>query len=122
MIPYDMITAWSVAHAWPTREQVEQDLLLSQAICEISNDDPLGKELVIRGGTAFHKMFLPKSYRYSEDLDYVRTTQGGIAEITKRLTEIGKSFGYSVNTRIGLKTCLCACKNREDTNLAKQLS
>jgi predicted nucleotidyltransferase component of viral defense system len=102
MIPYDTITAWSVTHAWPTREQVEQDLLLSQAICTISNDDLLGKELVMRGGTAFHKMFLPKPYRYSEDLDYVRTTQGGIAEITKRLTEIGQSLGYSVKTRMGM--------------------
>ena len=102
MIPYDTITAWSNVHAWPTREQVEQDLLLSQAICEISNDSILGKELVIRGGTAFHKIFLPKSYRYSEDLDYVRTTQGGIAEITKRLTEIGSALGYSVKTKIGM--------------------
>ena len=101
MIPYDMITAWSTNHAWPTREQIEQDLLLSQAICEIANDEILGKELVIRGGTAFHKMFLPKPYRYSEDLDYVRTTQGGIGEITSRLTEIGTSLGYSVKTKIG---------------------
>jgi len=102
MIPYDTITAWSTVHAWPTREQVEQDLLLSQAICEISNNPFLGKELVIRGGTAFHKIFLPKSYRYSEDLDYVRVTQGGIADITKHLTEIGKSLGYSVKTKIGM--------------------
>jgi len=102
MIPYDIITAWSYTHAWPTREQVEQDILLSQAICEISNDDILGSELVIRGGTCFHKLFLPKPYRYSEDIDYVRTTQSGIAEITKRLTEIGKSLGYSVRTKIGM--------------------
>ena len=96
-----MITAWSTNHNWPTREQIEQDLLLSQAICEIANDEILGKELVIRGGTAFHKMFLPKPYRYSEDLDYVRTTQGGIGEITSRLTKIGTSLGYSVKTKIG---------------------
>jgi predicted nucleotidyltransferase component of viral defense system len=102
MIPYDVITAWSVTHDWPTREQVEQDLLLSQAICEIAKDDFLGKELTIRGGTAFHKLFLPKPYRYSEDIDYVRTTQGGIAEVTKRLTEIGRRLGYSVKTKIGM--------------------
>jgi len=35
MIPYDSITAWGATHPWSTREQVEQDLLLSQALCEI---------------------------------------------------------------------------------------
>jgi hypothetical protein len=102
MIPYNTITAWGVAHPWPTREQIEQDLLLSQAICEISNDSFLGKELVIRGGTAFHKMFLSHPFRYSEDIDYVRTSQGGIGGIMKRLTEIGNALGYSVNTRMGV--------------------
>ena len=70
MIPYDAITAWGVAHPWPTREQVEQDLLLSRAICAIATDPYLGQELVFRGGTAFHKLFLPEPHRYSEDLDY----------------------------------------------------
>jgi predicted nucleotidyltransferase component of viral defense system len=102
MIPYNVITGWSVSHPWPTREQIEQDLLLSQAICEISNDALLGEELVMRGGTAFHKLFLPQPYRYSEDLDYVRTSQGGIGDIMKRLTEIGNGLGYTVRTKMGM--------------------
>jgi len=28
MIPYDTITAWSYDHTWPTRDQVEQEILL----------------------------------------------------------------------------------------------
>ena len=32
MIPADAVTAWGVDHPWPTRGQVEQDLLLSRAI------------------------------------------------------------------------------------------
>ena len=102
MIPASEITRWGVEHPWSTREQVEQDLLLSQAICEVSTDLFLGKELLLRGGTAFHKLFLPKPLRYSEDLDYVRTSAGGIGEIMKRLTTLGGELGYSVNTKMGL--------------------
>lgn len=65
MIPASDITRWSVSHAWATREQIEQDFLLSQAMCEVANDQYLGQELAIRGGTAFHKLFLPRALRYS---------------------------------------------------------
>lgn len=34
MIPANAITAWGVDRMWPTREQVEQDLLLSRAISQ----------------------------------------------------------------------------------------
>lgn len=60
MIPYNDITAWGNDHQWVTREQIEQDLLLSQAICEISKDELLGSELIFRGGTALHKIFCRK--------------------------------------------------------------
>ena len=36
MIPESTVTAWSVGHPWPDADQVEQDLLLAQAICEIA--------------------------------------------------------------------------------------
>ena len=78
MIPANAVTAWSVNHPWPTREQVEQDLLLSRAICAIAQDDYLSHELVFRGGTALHKLHLKHPYRYSEDLDYVRSSATGI--------------------------------------------
>jgi predicted nucleotidyltransferase component of viral defense system len=100
MIPASDITKWGVTHPWPTREQIEQDLLLSQAICGIANDQLLGTELVIRGGTAFHKLFLPEPFRYSEDLDYVRSSGGGIGEILSRLSHLGEELGYKVNSQI----------------------
>lgn len=100
MIPGNIVTAWSVEHPWPDSDQVEQDLLLAQAICEIANDELLGKELVIRGGTAFHKLYLDEPCRYSEDLDYVRTSAGGIGDIMKRLTEMGKDLGFEVRTQM----------------------
>ena len=101
MIPQNVITNWSLAHPWPNADQVEQDLLLAQAICVIASDDLLGRELVIRGGTALHKLYLPRPFRYSEDLDYVRTTTGGIGAIMRRLTDMGKGLGYVVRTQMG---------------------
>lgn len=102
MITNQDIAFWSIDHPWQSADQVEQDLLLSQAICVIANDALLGGELVLRGGTAYHKLFLPQPYRYSEDLDYVRTTSGGIGEVMKRLTSLGKGLGYRVNTKMGM--------------------
>lgn len=100
MVDQTTVTQWAVTHPWPTADQVEQDLLLAQAICEISVDPVLSDELVIRGGTAFHKLYLPRPYRYSEDLDYVRTTEGGIGGITKRLTMLGGGLGFEVRTQM----------------------
>ncbi|HET7386734.1 MAG TPA: nucleotidyl transferase AbiEii/AbiGii toxin family protein [Nocardioidaceae bacterium] len=102
MIPANVITAWAVEHPWPTRLQVEQDLLLSQAICEIANHRYLGEELVFRGGTALHKLHVPALYRYSEDLDYVRVSAGGIGEVTRTLTDLGTTLGYQVTTKVGM--------------------
>jgi predicted nucleotidyltransferase component of viral defense system len=101
MLPANIITAWAADHPWPTRTQVEQDLLLSQAICAISNHSYLGDELAFRGGTALHKLHTAQPYRYSEDLDYVRSTAGGISDLTKALTEVGQVLGYKANTRVG---------------------
>ena len=102
MISLHDITQWGIDHPWSSQDQIEQDLLLSQAICEIANDRLLGNELVLRGGTAFHKLFLDEAFRYSEDLDYVRTTAGGIGGIMKRLTDLGQELGYRVNTKMGM--------------------
>ncbi|MBX3195847.1 MAG: nucleotidyl transferase AbiEii/AbiGii toxin family protein [Microbacteriaceae bacterium] len=85
---------------WPTLEQVEQDLLLSRAICAIASHEYLGEELVFRGGTALHKLHLPQPFRYSEDLDYVRRTGSGIARLTRALTHLGESLGFEVRTRV----------------------
>ncbi len=100
MIPRAAITEWSRFVPWPSVEQVEQDLLLSRLIIEIANDDYLGHELLFRGGTCLHKLHAPKPVRYSEDLDYVRSTGGGIADLTRGVTQIGKRLGMEVRTRI----------------------
>ncbi len=59
MIPTAYVTEWATRTPWPTRTQIEQDLLLSRLIIEIANDDYLGSELVFRGGTCLHKLRSP---------------------------------------------------------------
>lgn len=100
MIPQAAITEWGRVVPWPTSEQIEQDLLLSRLIVEIANDGYLGSELVFRGGTCLHKLHAPSPLRYSEDLDYVRTTSGGIGDLTQTLSEMGRRLGMRVNTRV----------------------
>ena len=100
MIPAAYVTDWGRRAPWPTREQIEQDLLLSRLILEIANDEHLRAELVFRGGTCLHKLYLPTALRYSEDLDYVRTTAGGIGPIIDAVRRIGESLGMLVDTRV----------------------
>jgi predicted nucleotidyltransferase component of viral defense system len=102
MMPRKDIIQWSVSHPWHNENQVEQDLLLSRAMIEVASDRLLGKELVLRGGTAFHKLFLPEPLRYSEDLDYVRMGTGGIGDVMKRLTSLGLDLGFDVRTKMGM--------------------
>jgi predicted nucleotidyltransferase component of viral defense system len=74
LIPPAYINAWAAQAPWPNDADIEQDLILSRLMIEIANDDLLGPELAMRGGTCLHKLYLPEPLRYSEDLDYVRTT------------------------------------------------
>ncbi|MCL2483523.1 MAG: nucleotidyl transferase AbiEii/AbiGii toxin family protein [Propionibacteriaceae bacterium] len=89
-----------ITHPWATADQIEQDLLLSRAICAIADHPYLGNELLFRGGTALHKLQLPTPLRYSEDLDYVRTTAGGIGTLTGALLDLGRDLGFDVRSKI----------------------
>lgn len=93
MIPKAFITQWSRIAPWPSETQVEQDLLLSRLMVEIANDDLLGSELAMRGGTCLHKLYLPAPARYSEDLDYVRRTRSGIGPFLEALREVATAIG-----------------------------
>lgn len=101
MIPARHIRAWSRVAPWLTDEQVEQDLVLSRLIIEITNHPVLGEELVFRGGTCLHKVVLPEPLRYSEDLDYVRATHGPIGPLLDAIREVADRLGMDVNTDVG---------------------
>jgi predicted nucleotidyltransferase component of viral defense system len=57
--------------------------------------------LVFRGGTAFHKLHLPFPLRYSEDLDYVRSTASTVGPLLTTLRQIGDEIGFKTNSQVG---------------------
>ena len=73
MIPRAYIQAWSAKAPWPDFRQVEQDLIISRALCELFNAPALTGKIAFRGGTAIHKLLFEQPLRYSEDIDLVQT-------------------------------------------------
>ncbi len=102
-----MITEADIAHwrtkvPWITPEHVEQDLVLSRLIIEFANHPLLGDDLIFRGGTCFHKLWLDRAWRYSEDLDYVRRHEGGIGHVLDAIRDVARIVGFDdVRTEIG---------------------
>ncbi len=88
MIPRMNIIAWSAKAPWADMRQVEQDLIISRALVELFADQMLAREVRFRGGTALHKLHLPKPLRYSEDIDLVRTAAGPIGPLLDRIREM----------------------------------
>jgi len=87
MIPAMNIIAWGQVAPWAEQRQIEQDLIISRALVELFRDDFLKEQLRFRGGTALNKLHFPAPLRYSEDIDLVRTTRGGIGPILDRIRE-----------------------------------
>lgn len=95
MIPQAYITEWSSKAPWPTSVQIEQDLILSRLIIELAQDSILAEELAFRGGTCLHHLFMKTPLRYSEDLDYTRTSNTAIGPILDAVRSIGIRIGLS---------------------------
>lgn len=73
MIPNSHIQAWRAHAPWPEHRQVEQDLIICRALCDLFNAPALAGKIAFRGGTAIHKLLFEKPLRYSEDIDLVQT-------------------------------------------------
>lgn len=93
MLPQAALNAWAQHAPWPNDLDVEQDLILSRAIIDIANHPLLGDELAFRGGTSLHKLHVDQPWRYSNDLDYARTTNGPIKEIMAALRQTMQTVG-----------------------------
>lgn len=110
MIPAAHITHWAAGAPWPTRQQVEQDLVLSRLIVEFARHPLLADALAFRGGTCLHKLHLPTALRYSEDLDYVRTTAGPVGDIVDAIRDTTSRIGLVERSRKikhGMATYVC---------------
>lgn len=73
MIPLAYIQAWSRQAPWPDLRQVEQDLVISRALCDLFASPALKGKIAFRGGTAINKLLFKQPLRYSEDIDLVQT-------------------------------------------------
>ncbi len=85
MTPASEIKAWSNVVPWITDEQIEQDLVICRSLVEIFSNEFLAQNLVFRGGTALHKLYLQPQPRYSEDIDLVQKKAGPIKDIIEQL-------------------------------------
>jgi len=72
LIPISFLHDWSTRAPWPDLRQVEQDLIISRALCDLFNSPALKGKIAFRGGTAIHKMLFEEPLRYSEDIDLVQ--------------------------------------------------
>jgi Nucleotidyl transferase AbiEii toxin, Type IV TA system len=96
------IAHWRTQVPWVSPENVEQDLVLSRLIIEFANHPLLCDDLVFRGGTCFHKLWLDRPWRYSEDLDYVRRSEGGVGDVLDAIRDVARIVGFDdVRTEIG---------------------
>jgi predicted nucleotidyltransferase component of viral defense system len=72
VIPLAHLQEWSSHAPWPDRRQVEQDLIICRALCDLFNVEALNGKIAFRGGTAIHKLLFARPLRYSEDIDLVQ--------------------------------------------------
>jgi predicted nucleotidyltransferase component of viral defense system len=94
LIPISHLQAWTAQAPWPDLRQVEQDLVICRALCDLFSSEQLKGKIAFRGGTAIHKLLFKEPLRYSEDIDLVQTTPEPIGktvdEIRAALAWLGK--------------------------------
>ena len=94
MIPTSYLREWNATAPWSDLRQVEQDLIIYRALCDLFNDPFLAQKIAFRGGTAIHKLLFEKPLRYSEDIDLIQTEAEPIGPtidvIRKALSWLGK--------------------------------
>lgn len=81
MIPIAHIQQWTAHAPWPDLRQVEQDLIISRALCDLFGSKQLRGKIAFRGGTAINKLLFGMPLRYSEDIDLVQTQEEPIGAI-----------------------------------------
>lgn len=121
MIPRAHIIEWGSRAPWPTEADIEQDLILSRLMVEIANDELLGDELAMRGGTCLHKLHLPQPLRYSEDLDYVRRTHSGIKPYMAALRKIATDVGLVEHSFLQVGQMVHMVFDTESTDGARRI-
>lgn len=87
MIPSAFLQEWSASAPWPDSRQIEQDLVLCRALCDLFNAPTLAGKIAFRGGTAINKLLFKRPLRYSEDIDLVQIQAEGIGETVNAIRD-----------------------------------
>jgi predicted nucleotidyltransferase component of viral defense system len=87
LIPRTFLQEWSARAPWPDLRQVEQDLVISRALCDLFGAPALAGKIAFRGGTAIHKLLFRRPLRYSEDIDLVQTRPEAIGATVDAVRE-----------------------------------
>lgn len=87
MIPAAYVQAWNAKAPWPDARQVEQDLIICRALCDLFNAPVLKGKIAFRGGTAINKLLFKQPLRYSEDIDLVQVKAEAIGATVDAIRE-----------------------------------
>ena len=120
MIPRTYLQGWSAKAPWPDLRQVEQDLIISRALCDLFNAPKLKGRIAFRGGTAINKLLFRQPLRYSEDIDLVQVRPERIGPTIDAVREALAWLGNCARNRAGHSTHLIFRFNPEtapDTEL-----
>lgn len=99
MIPSAYLQEWTAKAPWPDPRQVEQDLPICRALCDLFNASALQGKIAFRGGTALHKLLFPQPLRYSEDIDLVQTEAEPIGATVDAVRKALSWFGDCKESR-----------------------
>ena len=106
MIPRAHIQQWADFAPWPDLRQVEQDLVISRALCDLFGNEMIRDQIAFRGGTAIHKLLFPKPLRYSEDRDLVQTQAEPIGPVIDGVQQSLSWLGRGKRTQAQRSTTL----------------
>jgi predicted nucleotidyltransferase component of viral defense system len=101
LIPISYLQAWSIQAPWPDSRQVEQDLIISRALCDLFNAPALRGKIAFRGGTAINKLLFKQPLRYSEDIDLVQTQAEPIGNTVDAIREVLSWLGKCSREQAG---------------------
>lgn len=106
MIPLAYLQEWTASAPWPDLRQVEQDLIICRALCDLFNAPRLKGRIAFRGGTAIHKLLFRRPLRYSEDIDLVQLRAEPIGPTIDAAREALAWLGDCARKRAGHSTHL----------------
>jgi predicted nucleotidyltransferase component of viral defense system len=120
LIPRAYLQEWSTQAPWPDLRQVEQDLIICRALCDLFSASKLKGRIAFRGGTAINKLLFRQPLRYSEDIDLVQVRPERIGPTIDAVRETLAWLGDCDRNRAGHSTHLVfrfAPETAPDTNL-----